>query len=117
MESLQEDFEYPGFPRFISYLFKVINSILLYSCFNPIWYNTIAGLAIPIYMIYSYFTSGFESSGNSCESYRHETRTKEKPTIESSTFEQVEKTYKFENVRQLSNQVTATRRLYENGRN
>ena len=117
LEVVRVDLEYNKYPG-LSYLVVLFTVLFIISLIIPIWFNWVCGLSIIAFFGYILFTgvSNSESSGGGySEDYKHETRRDERQSYRSETKEII-RTYKFEEVRQFTSQVTAKRRLYEDGK-
>ena len=125
-EIVSTDLEYNEYPGWLSYLVVLATGLFITSLFIPTWFHYLCGITsvIVIGKLLIENQSGTSCSINSKRSSRggrsddYEERTsKIEKSQNTSTFQEIQRTYKFENIRQYNTYVGATRRLYENGKN
>lgn len=123
-EIVSTNLEYNEYPDWLSYLVVLATGLFIISLFLPIWFNWLCGITSIIVigklLIENYTGSDYSltRSSRSGSSDNYEERiTKLEKSQNTSTFQEVQRTYKFENVRQYNTFVGAIRRLYENGKN
>lgn len=123
-EIVSTDLEYNEYPGWLSYLVVLATGLFIISLFLLTWFNWLCGITSIIVigklLIENYTGSDYSltRSSRSGSSDNYEERiTKLEKSQNTSTFQEVQRTYKFENVRQYNTFVGAIRRLYENGKN